>query len=225
METKHNRPLNEVDYTNFTVELISLPNQDSKLDYLNFISSYYETNKSLYKQIIEKIQNLITDLTNDFMQSPQFKNSKLEWFELIEQYEKYYRNPNRGQFTVRDLEGLRDLVYQFKVEQPAAPESPKIEEVEEKKVKIHQRTLDKNIRDLDMTNYYVQQRENKNIKDSKVATKRNFKSKENKLISDKTFIRAMKSNKEILKKKIKKVSYWKLFKCGLSEFFFKKSAK
>lgn len=26
-----------------------------------------------------------------------------------------------------------------------------------------------------------------------------------------------------LQKKIKKVSYWKLFKCGLSEFFFKKS--
>jgi hypothetical protein len=130
METKHNRPLNEVDYTNFTLELISLPNQDSKLDYLNFISSYHETNKSLYKQIIEKIQNLITDLTNDFMQSPQFKNSKLEWFELIEQYEKYYRNPNRGQFTVRDLERLKDLVYQFN------------DEVLENKIDNHYRFLD-----------------------------------------------------------------------------------
>ena len=28
-----------------------------------------------------------------------------------------------------------------------------------------------------------------------------------------------------LQNKIKKVSYWKLFKCGLSEFFFKKSKK
>ncbi|WP_305952757.1 hypothetical protein [Emticicia oligotrophica] len=78
--------------------------------------------------------------------------------------------------------------------------TPPPSEAEGKIKKIHQRTLDKNIRDLDMTNYYVQQRENKNVKDSKFATKRNFKTKENKLISDKTFIRAMESNKEILKK-------------------------
>ena len=28
-----------------------------------------------------------------------------------------------------------------------------------------------------------------------------------------------------LQNKIKKISYWKLFKCGISEFFFKKSTK
>ena len=38
---------------------------------------------------------------------------------------------------------------------------------------------------------------------------------------------ALKNNIDIihLQKKIKKVSQWKLFKCGFSEFFFKKSAK
>ena len=38
---------------------------------------------------------------------------------------------------------------------------------------------------------------------------------------------ALKNNIDIvhLQKKIKNVSYWKLFKCGIKEFFFKKSVK
>jgi hypothetical protein len=37
----------------------------------------------------------------------------------------------------------------------------------------------------------------------------------------------LKNNIDIihLQNKIKKISYWKLFKCGISEFFFKKSTK
>ena len=204
METKQNEPLIEIDYTNFTKKLINEPTQKAKTCFLRSLHSlHYEVNKGLYEQIIYQIDGLITELRDDIFEitAKLFqRNPKHDYFELTKYHEINYRNPNRGQFSVMDLEGLRDLVYQFKVEQPAAPESPNIEAVEEKKVKIHQRTLDKNIRDLDMTNYYVQQRENKNIKESKFATKRNFKSKENKPISDKTFIRAMESNKEILKK-------------------------
>lgn len=204
METKQNEPLIEIDYINFTKKLINEPTQKAKTFFLRSLHSlHYEVNKGLYEQIIYQIDGLITELRDDIFEitAKLFqRNPKRDYFELTKYHEINYRNPNRGQFSVKDLEGLRDLVYQFKVEQAAVPESPKIEEVEEKKVKIHQRTLDKNIRYLDMTNYYVQQRENRNIKDSKIATKRNFKSKENKIISDKTFIRAMESNKEILKK-------------------------
>jgi hypothetical protein len=138
METKQNEPLIEIDYINFTKKLINEPTQKAKTFFLRSLHSlHYEVNKGLYEQIIYQIDGLITELRdNIFEETAKLfqRNPKRDYFELTKYYEINYRNLNRGQFSVKDLEGLRDLVYQFKVEQPAATESPKTETVEEKKV-------------------------------------------------------------------------------------------
>jgi hypothetical protein len=134
METKQNQPLIEIDYINFTKKLINEPTQKAKTFFLRSLHSlHYEVNKGLYEQIIYQIDGLITELRDDIFEKTAKlfqRNPKRDYFELTKHYEINYINPNRGQFSVKDLEGLRDLVYQFN------------DEVLENKIDKHYRFLD-----------------------------------------------------------------------------------
>ena len=120
MEQNDNKLLNEADYTNFAEELIKLPNQLAKLDNLKSKhQKYYEVNRSFYKQFIYKIEELITDLRDDIFEKTAVlaeRNPKFNYVEVTKQYEGIYKNPSRGQFTIKALEGLKDFVYKFEYE-------------------------------------------------------------------------------------------------------------
>lgn len=119
MENRQTRFIEEEEYAEFAWKFLELTGEHSRLDYLNSIFYLYETNKNMFKKLIEEL-NYFNSILYEEIQNEvkkQLRNdSTLVLHEVrknvVNTFRSSYLNKGKG-FTVSEIYDLIDLITDF----------------------------------------------------------------------------------------------------------------